>query len=80
MEQHPIEIIEIYRKLSVKGLIARLEESVRKERSSVSRNTILLAFKLGETTHLRKLIIEKGKQLLAESEVVVPVSEDQIFS
>lgn len=80
MEPNTTEIFQIYRKLSAKGLIARLEEMVRKERNSVSRNTILLAFKMGGTTPLRELIIETGKGVLAESEVPVPVPEEPIFS
>jgi hypothetical protein len=78
MQVNKVEHYQIYRKLSAKGLIAVLVEQVRKERASVSRNTILLAFRNGATTPLRELIIHTGQSLLESSEV--PPIEETVFS
>jgi hypothetical protein len=72
-----IESLQIYRKLSAKALIGNLHDRVRKERPSVSRNTIHLAFRNGATTPLREMIIELGTAMLESSEVV---PEETVFS
>lgn len=63
-----VGLMPIYWKISAKGLVSDLIEKVKIERESISRNTIILAFKNGGTTATRRMIIEKGEQLLAETE------------
>ena len=57
---------DIYDQLSARGLIGELLNRVRITRPKVSRNTILLAFKIGATTPARDTIIQTAQQLLAE--------------
>lgn len=76
MQENTVENIQIYRKISAKGLMGHLEDCIRKERNTISRNTIHLAFKLGPTTPLREMIIQYGRQILEASELPV----EPIFS
>lgn len=65
----------IYEQLSAYGLIGELHKRVAVLRPKVSRNTILLAFE-DATTPLRKKIIEKSEELLAEHKAKIPVEAE----
>lgn len=61
------EIAQIYKELSIRGLVGDLQNAMRYMRNSVSRNTIIKAFRvdsLETATPLQQRIIETGKEML----------------
>mgnify|MGYP000889845603 CR=1 FL=1 len=61
------EIKQIYDDLYIKGLIGELQRNMQYMRSTVSRNTILKAFRVSSYEHatpLQQKIIDTGKGIL----------------
>ena len=73
------ENLRLYETLSIAGLIGDLHEKMQTIRPGISRNTILLAFKQGGSTRLRRRILSEARQLITAlaAEEPLPAAEMQ---